>query len=239
MERAQAIRQELLREGCRDSRVRRDLGKGYYNLAGLTLAMNDFETADAFLTEAIEAFDELSRSDAADIDTSYQLAVSYRKLADLKHERSDRDAALSLYARARDLMQRLARENPRVSEYQAGLAEICINAGQLEYEAQQPDAALASFSHAAELLAPLVSNEPGSARYRNDYVTTLRVLTRLQRDGGRGEEALQTMETLHAYLQCLVDRRSDGVEVRELLDQTTAEIQALRADRRGGAPNKD
>ena len=101
----------------------------------------------------VEVFEELSRSDAGGVDTSYSLALSYRTWADLKSLMEEREDALKLYAQARDLMKSLGEKNPSVPEYRAGLAEICMNAGDMEHAAGRHGEAVSSLSLAVELLA--------------------------------------------------------------------------------------
>jgi serine/threonine-protein kinase len=230
MELAQAIRQGMLTDDGDHATVRQDLGKGHYNLARLALSAGDLNTADKLLTQAIETFVGLVKNGFGDIDTSYRLAISYRQLADLNMEQNETEAALGLYTRARDSMQSLARENPNVPEFQAGLAEIYMNAGQLAYESQLRTEALDSFSHAVALLAPLATNDPAQTRYRNDFITSLRVLAKLQTDSGDVSEALRSLAMLRGYLQRLVDTRQDDEAIRALLAETSTDIQVLGQD---------
>ena len=88
MEKAQAIRAELLAAVGNDQKVRQDLAKGYYNLGTLGLAINDLQLARTSLDKARELFEQLSKDDPADLDLAYQLAVACRLQGDVRSART-------------------------------------------------------------------------------------------------------------------------------------------------------
>jgi hypothetical protein len=122
-----------------------------------------------------------------------------------------------------------------------------MNAGNVEYNTGRYGEAVSLFSLAVERLSRLVADKSGPARYRDEYVTSLRALAIVQavdqryeeawktvktvRDylinDGCGDHALQTMEILHQYVASLA---KNDPEAKELLDNIGAAIQALRAE---------
>jgi tetratricopeptide (TPR) repeat protein len=230
LEKAQAIREKLLAAGKDDPKLRRDLAKGYFNLAALAEAARDVDAAERSLEKAREVFEALAKTDRSDLDAAYQVAACWRKQADLKYTKNQPEDALRLYLTARNVMTPLAGKNPDVAEYQVALAEIHMNLATTEEKLAHRDAALTSFEQAQGLLLPLLARFPTeAARYRKDLIETLRKVGTLHPDAGRRAEALKTLETLHRQLQQIIAQAPGAAGVREQLELTKSAIDELHS----------
>jgi tetratricopeptide (TPR) repeat protein/tRNA A-37 threonylcarbamoyl transferase component Bud32 len=228
MEKAQAIRQELLAADDSDQKVRRDLAMGYYNLGALGLGTGDVDLAETSLENAHRLFEILAKTDPDDINLAYLAAISRRKQADLKCAKNQRSEAIRLYNEAKVALEALANKNPTVTDFQAALAEIYINLAQTEYELQDSVAALASFKQAEEILTRLVAGRSETGRYRGDLIVALHAVGKLAPDPAQREKALSSLEALRQNLEEMASAFPDADGLHQQIDLTNAAIKELR-----------
>jgi tetratricopeptide (TPR) repeat protein/ribosomal protein S27E len=232
LDKAQAIRKELLAHGDRDVKVQRDLAMGYYNLAKLARRTGNRDAVAEFLDKARLQFEYLLQSNRGDLDIQYQFAVCFRIAADLKCEKKQHTEGLRLYQQAQELMRALADKNPSVAEYQVGLAEIYLNIAQAEYELGRSEAAMKSFAQARRILAPLVANYAEVARYRQDFIVSLAAIARLHPEAGQRAEAIGGLESLQRQLREIAGRVPDAEDIPKQVDLLEATLRDLKAAQR-------
>ena len=227
---AQRARRDILHDDD-DPEVRRDLGKGCYNLAVLSLAAGDYKDARTNLQEAIALFEKLLLKDPQDLANQYRLVLCYRILADLKSRLADRDSAKELYQKALGRMETLARSNPKVAEYQVELASLHMNFGELLREQEHLPAALVSFRQALDILQDLVTACPGVPEYRRDLAVMLRRIAQLQRAAGQDQSAREDLQTAKEHLAKLVEQFPNRGDFAGQLKQTLEALGALDTPR--------
>lgn len=162
---AQEQRRKALPTRPKDRAMRRDLAKGFYNLANLAIDRSDEAALRENVDEAIKRLEELLAENPRDLDDQYLLSLCYRLRADLFAALVPRDSqfgphAIEDYSRAAAITQKLSDLNPSVAKYRRELVNLSVNLGQLAAQQKQFDAALAHFRRALALLEQLVKQSP-------------------------------------------------------------------------------
>ena len=162
---AQDQRRQALPTKPKDRAMRRDLAKGFYNLANLAIDRSDEAALRENVDEAIKLLEDLLAENPRDLDDQYLLSTCYRLRADLFAAITPRDpqfgpAAIDDYSTASRLLQKLSDLNPSVTKYLRELVRLSINLGQLSAQQKQTDEALAHFRRALALLDQLVKQSP-------------------------------------------------------------------------------
>jgi eukaryotic-like serine/threonine-protein kinase len=233
IERAQAIRTELLKSDHRDPKVRRDLAMGDFNLAkklawpelektkaGLPALRPWYELARKSIAEARRLFEELCSADQNDLTLRYQLALCDCVEADLLNYRLGAAAgdeairpqpaeAIAAFDKARQIMANLAERSPDVAEYRLALAEIDLSIAQVQQEQGQPDAGVA-FERSRAVLAPLMNECGDAARYLHDLTSALYGIGKWHRDPARRTQAVSDLQSLVAHMEKLGTRTAKG-----------------------------
>lgn len=164
---AQDHRRQALPTNPRDRAMRRDLAKGFYNLANLAIDRSDEAALRENIDEAIQRYEELLAENPRDLDDQYLLSLCYRLRADLFAALIPRDpqfgpAAIDDYSKAALIVQKLSDLNPSVPKYRRELLRLASNLGQLSAQQQQTADALAHFRRALALLDQLQQQSPGT-----------------------------------------------------------------------------
>ena len=162
---AQDQRRKALPTRPKDRAMRRDLAKGFYNLANLAIERSDEAGLRENVDEAIKRLEELLAENPRDLDDQYLLSLCYRLRADLFAALAQRDpqfgpAAIDDYDQAARIVQKLSDLNPSVTKFLRELVRLRINLGQLSAQQNQIDEAIAQFRRALALLEQLIKQSP-------------------------------------------------------------------------------
>ncbi len=162
---AQDQRRKALPTNPQDRAMRRDLAKGFYNLANLAIDQNDEAALRENIDEAIKRYEELLTENPRDLDDQYLLSLCYRLRADLFAALADGDpqftpAAIDDYSKASRIVQKLSDLNPSVAKYQEELIRLLVNIGQLFAQQKEVDQARAQYRRALTLFEEL-EKSPG------------------------------------------------------------------------------
>lgn len=168
---AQELRQRALRRRPKDPQLRRDLAKGWYNLANLAVDQNDAEEVSTNVDLAIGQLEELLDENPDDLRDRYLLALCYRMKADLNAALISGDAsklteAIDGYNKARLAMQDLSERSPTVHRYRVELGQLLMNIGQLEGQQRRFSEARSALENAAEVFAALVKEDPDNNEFQ-------------------------------------------------------------------------
>ena len=168
---AQEQRRQALPTRPQDRAMRRDLAKGFYNLANLAIDRSDEAALRDNVDEAIKRLEELLAENSRDLDDQYLLSLCYRLRADLFAALALRDpqfmpAAIDDYSKASRIVQKLSDLNPSVTRYLEELVRLLINLGQLFAQQQDVDQARDHFRRALALLEEL-KKSPGWSESKN------------------------------------------------------------------------
>ncbi len=174
---AQERRNKTLPTNPKDRAMRRDLAKGFYNLANLAIDRNDEAALRENIDEAIKRYEELLTENPRDLDDQYLLSLCYRLRADLFAAQAQGDpqfmpAAIDDYSKASRIVQKLSDLNPSVARYHEELIRLLINLGQLFAQQRELDQARAQYQRALALLEEF-EKTPGRT---GSQVATLRAV---------------------------------------------------------------
>jgi eukaryotic-like serine/threonine-protein kinase len=174
LQKAQQLRQKVLPLRPKDPQFRRDLAKGWYNLANLAVDQNDAEAVATNVELAIRQLEELLTEKPDDLRDRYLLALCYRLQADLNAALIPVDQAklvesIDAYNKARFAMQDLSERSPAVHRYRLELGQLLMNIGQLEAQQQHYNDARLALEKAEAVFAKLVGEDPN----REDFQTLL------------------------------------------------------------------
>ena len=166
-EMAQTQREKTLPQKPKDRAMRRDLAKGFHNLANLAIDRGDAENLKVTIGKAIELLEKLVQEKARDLDDQYFLSLCYRLRGDHFADLIPADpqmlpAAQDDYSQALRVVQKLSELNPSVQKYQRELAGLLVNLGQLDAQRGLQEEAIAQFRQAQSILNTLLQL-PGTA----------------------------------------------------------------------------
>lgn len=181
---AQKHRQQTLPVRPKDPQLRRDLAKGWYNLANLGIDQNDAEAVSRNVELAISQLEELLDENPDDLRDRYLLALCYRLKGDLNAALIPADASnlvksIDAYNKARFAIQDLSGRSPAVHRYRLELGQLLMNIGQLEAQQQHYDDARAALQKAEEVFQKLAEEDPNSEEFRKLLDQTRSVLKQL------------------------------------------------------------
>lgn len=181
---AQELRQRALQRRPKDPQLRRDLAKGWYNLANLAVDRNDVEEVSTNVDLAIDQLKELLDENPDDLRDRYLLALCYRMKADLNSalisvDDSKLTAAIDGYNKARLAMQDLSKRSPAVHRYRVELGQLLLNIGQLEGQQRRFKEARSALENAEEVFASLVKEAPENNEFQELLSQTQAILEQL------------------------------------------------------------
>lgn len=181
---AQELRKKTLPVRPKDPQLRRDLAKGWYNLANLAVDQNDAEGVSDNVKLAIAQLQELLNETPDDLRDRYLLAICYRLKADLDAALISVDGSklpdsIEAYNKARLAMLGLSGRSPAVHRYRVELGQLLMNIGQLEAQQQRYAEARVALGNAAEVFAELTREDPDSGEFQELLTQTRAVLEQL------------------------------------------------------------
>lgn len=206
LERAQMIRMAHVDElVTSDTKLQRDLGMGYYQLAIVRRATGDVTVAESNFLTAVELFTRLVEIEPREMSHQRNLALSLRGVADLKTSEGQPDESIAYFRQAETILAELKRRNPDVHNYAAELAGVRINLA-VQYRRQGEVAeGLAVATQAVALLRDLTQLAETMPAYRMDLGIALRAQGQLlaaSGDTSTGEESLvESRRVLAALLR--------------------------------------
>lgn len=167
-EEAQSARKEALPHQPEHRKLRRDLAKGYYNLANLGLDEDDANELEANLDQAIRILEELLTENPNDLSDRYMLALCLQMRGDLLGALAFQDTsqfppAMESYTQARASFEELVSRNPHVDRYRLELGKLLMGLGLLTAENGDKPASRNWFAQARESVTPLAKGESSQA----------------------------------------------------------------------------
>ncbi|MBI1314753.1 protein kinase [bacterium] len=183
---AQDLRLATLKQFPQETRLRRDLAKGWYNLANLGVDQNLPDRVATNIDKAIELFEQLLTENPDDLRDRYLLAVCLRLKGDLlaalvPTKPESLGEAIDVYGQARLQMQDLSQRSPAVMSYRQELGELLLNMAQLEAQRQQYDSSRGLLEEARRLFERLVSEAPDRPEFAQQIELIDRIREELER----------------------------------------------------------
>jgi eukaryotic-like serine/threonine-protein kinase len=182
---AQNYRLKTLPVRPKEPQLRRDLAKGWYNLANLAVDQNDAEAVGSNVELAIGQLEMLLNENPEDLRDRYLLALCYRLKADLNAalipvDPSKLVESIDAYNKARLAMQDLSGRSPAVHRYRVELGQLLLNIGQLEAQQQHYGEARIALGQAEEVFARLVAEDSDSNEFQELLTQTRVILEQLK-----------------------------------------------------------
>ena len=185
IETAQEHRKKVLPVRPNDRPMRRDLAKGWFNLANLGVDLEDTGMVQQNVAEAIRELERLLTEDPEDLGDRYMLGVCFRLLADLNAALVASDPALinvaiENYSKALMVSRDLSGRNPAVPRYRDEAAQLLLNLAQLEAERGAFAASRELIKEAEALLQVLSAGQPDNVGYADSLRLAREMLSRLE-----------------------------------------------------------
>ncbi len=183
---AQEVRLAVLQDFPEEALMRRDLARGYYNLANTELRAADQELDDqpyrqrlqlsvADLTQAIEAYQKLFASEQV-LDTRLELAQCFRERASAhfrlvqKEEDGEAEEAANDFQHAEKRLKALTDRSPNVYRYRIVLAETQYNLCSFWFVQQQEERAVIQLSKCRATLLQGIRIDPRNLDAAEQFV---------------------------------------------------------------------
>ena len=185
---AQELRLATLQQFPQETRLRRDLAKGWYNLANLGVDQNAPDRVTENVDKAIDEIQKLLAENPDDLRDRYLLAVCLRLKGDLfaalvAVKPESLVEAIDFYGQARLQLLDLSQRSPAVTSYREELGSLILNLAQLEAQRQQYDASRRLFEDARGIfqqLADETPDDPAFAQQVEQIDAFLNEIARLQ-----------------------------------------------------------
>ena len=249
---AQAVRLEVLEVSPQEWLIRRDLGRGYYNLANNELTAADHELQEeairgrwgrcaADLSKAVEAYEKLP-SDQLDLDVRLEHARCLRLRADAFFSLGELKGAAADYLQAEKLLRRLTSRNPTVYRFRIVLAETLFNQCMFQFTAGENEEAAAALGRCRATLMQALRIDPSNAAAADQLLSFTTTITAALIDGdqpnfemaGRlSREALAEMQELISEseefqrFQAYLEKLKELVEATELKQSADQESESV------------
>jgi tetratricopeptide (TPR) repeat protein len=241
---AEKLRWKLLDQGD-DADLRRDLGKGLFNLGGLELDVADaalqagdeakrethLDQAEEALRLAAEVFGKLAEENRHDLGHQQRLAQCLALLADALARQQDVGAAAA-YEEIRPQLERLVFENPAVADYREVLAMTCASVARLSIDSGNLADARQQFEQAEEQFEFLARLQPQAPRHREHRGRMLMALAELSASDGDFQSARECLSTAVEIFDGLAnasgaaDGENDYAALRDQCNQALAQLDA-------------
>ncbi|MEM8945500.1 MAG: protein kinase [Planctomycetota bacterium] len=230
MQQAQTIRLAHMSETeLVSTKLQRDVGMGYYNLALAHSAASDLEQAENNYVAAIEAFQQLLDLDPGDMNNRRKLAACHRMVGQFHSEVGDSAKAVEYFEQAKQTLTQLRMRNPEVLEFSSDLAGVYQQLG-LELELQATvESAVGSLRRAIELREELIAEAGSVPVYRLDLAESLREAGRLLAELDNAEQATMHLKRSQQLLADLVKEDPTNEEYARQLQLTNDELARVSA----------
>lgn len=230
LERANAIRVELLERHPGHDKLRRDLAAGYFNLGNLEKAAENNEGARTAYRAAEREFRRVVAERPRDLRTRLELVTATREAAAFAEDDSAmRDAHATAIVEA----ARLARENPEVHDFRIEHARLLHNHGLLLTRLQEFDEAGSVFDEAIEafnvVLVELGDDPP--VEIRRDLAAALRASAIVAYFTMQTELARTRLERALTMFEALAEESPDDPSTSTVLAEIRSLLEALPTHR--------
>ena len=225
MQQAQTIRLAHASDPDKVStKLQRDLGMGYYNLALVFSAANDLEQAENNYLSAINSFERLLELDPADMNNRRKLAACHRMVGEFQSELGNSATAIQFLRRAEQTLIELRIQNPDMIEFTSDLAGVYQHLGLEQSNQDNNEAAIRSLNEAIELMQQLTEEAPAVPVFRLDLGECLRDAGKLLAATEQFDDAQAKLEASRTILADLVKEDPTAEDYAEQLQATNDEL---------------
>jgi tetratricopeptide (TPR) repeat protein len=234
---AQTLRVQLLKDAARDlerlaqqrsedPELAREAARAQLRLGDVQLALTETAAAEQAYRRAWEAFTELLRRDAANVEGRIDVADARAKLGSLLALTGRAPAAVAEYEQARSLLQSVQQQHPEHVGGRERLAVLWLQLGELRLAAGQTGAAESDLRLAADAFVALTRNPRPPARSPLGAARTQILLGRLYAQTERPRQTLTALSDTVPFLEQWLATDQDDPAALDALGAA----QAARAD---------
>ena len=237
---AQAVRQQVLDEYPEQSLVRRDLGRGYFNLANNEITAADHELKEealrarwsrcvSDLTNAIAAYEQLP-AEALELDTKLELARCYRLRADSYFNLVSMEKADTDYKQAESVLSQLTLRNPSVFRYRIVLAEVQFNYCMFNFNFGLQEEGLKLLGRSRMTLLQALRVDPDNQQAVGQFLnfTKTMVAAFAENDRPNLEMAETVAQQAFDELQRLIEESTEYQSLQPNLEKLNAVIESIQ-----------
>lgn len=196
---------ERLLEGQTDTKSRKALAAGYFQLAELTYKIGSTTEAVSIHRKALAIRRELAAVAGADLETRLDVATSLGRLGWLLNHNGDYAGALSAFEEQRALAEQLATENP-TEAIRYVVAQSYGLIGLHLHLRGKPVEALAAMRKAQSMFQKLADDSPANSEYQHSLSSNFNNIGHVLRSTGKPAEALEAHRKARAIHQKLADK---------------------------------
>jgi tetratricopeptide (TPR) repeat protein len=195
---------EKLLAGKTDTKSRKLLADGYFQLGELTTKIGDHKEALTVQHKALALRRELAAAEGADVETRLDVARSLRALAVLLRDTGDTAGALSAFQEQRDLAAALEAEAP-TDAVRTQLAYAHNWLGIVLSDMGKTSEGLKEYQQALAIRQKLADSNPAIPAFQINLVATHLNIGDVLRDTGHPADALNEYQKALAIAQKLAD----------------------------------
>jgi tetratricopeptide (TPR) repeat protein len=211
LRRAQAIREEILREFPAQGDYRKALAEDYSELSRIHWSSSRPIEAEAALRKCLTTLEELTRDNPDVSEYQDSLAASYNSLGSfiLNSGRGEFNEIETAYRKALDIRELLARDHPKVHEYQSELARVYNNLALWHFVANHDDRSAENYAKALSIREELARKHPDVIAYQKAAAKTHHDLGLLFRRARRWVDADRSFHQALAIQERLLERNRE------------------------------
>jgi serine/threonine protein kinase/Flp pilus assembly protein TadD len=231
----QPLRKELLENALRyyqsfvekhgdDPTVRGELGKAYFRVGFITVAIGSKAEAMAAFQKAREIQEQLGATNPIDGQRQADRAATYSSLGEVQYSLNEENEALRSFEKARTLWEELVRDHPGNAQFRRGLALSYYKIGEMHWNFGHLDKARGSHDLARQIREKLFEEHPTAIEFMNDLAASLVQLAHIQKRLGANDSAIQLNEKARELRTQLVRSRPGLIQFEFDLADTWASL---------------
>ena len=240
---AQEVRLAVLKVFPGEVLMRRDLARGYFNLANTEMRAADQETDGQFydkrlqrsvddLTQAITAYEKLPATEQI-LDTQQELARCYRLRGDANFRLIEVDKVADDYEQAEKLLQKLTDRNPSVYRYRDVLAETQFNFCNFRFAQREDEKGAQMLAKCRATLLRALRIDPSHSQAAEQFVRFTQNIAEALLEDKNVDVADQLLQEALQELLALQQESEEysGLQPAiEALESTASKVQQMRIE---------
>ncbi|QVL33835.1 tetratricopeptide repeat protein [Telmatocola sphagniphila] len=220
---------EKLLEGQTDTKSRRLLAEGYFQLAELMGKTGSQSGALDVQRKALAIRRALAKEPGADVEMQLDVARSLGATGNILYATGDLEGALREFAEQEDVARLLEIKFP-IESVRTALAQSLNSTSWTLYLKGKSDEALLASEKAVKILDEVSKINPNAAAIRFDLASSLMRMGTILPNVGKWQDAFSSLESARLILKKLADDHPTVVRYRHQLAVTTTNTSACLFD---------
>ncbi|MFN6128846.1 MAG: protein kinase domain-containing protein [Planctomycetota bacterium] len=224
---AQDSRIALLEREPDQSKLRRDLARGWYSLGKFSFEQGDVEAAVGPFEQSVDEFRRLLDQDARSLSYRFDGSLALRMLGSVYSELGNEALATEIYEEAARLARKLNESNPDVLPYKTQLAVLSMSLGTNYEQSEQWDKADEAWTQALRLERELLASSAEDPDIQADFATCLTALGDLALRRGDSPNAKEYLQEALPILRTLNERNPSNTMFEEHMRRVELQLKDL------------